>query len=126
MTHSALNGDALAGLLSFIPLFEQGLFREASSQYVSTGHYSPPAEELLEKLRSAGLAEENFDWMGWIEQARPYLQAPESIGSASLDQVAKLVALATTADRFNKSLFPHLCSSGVLYHLLLRIRALCP
>ena len=116
--------DSLNAVLAFIPLFEDGSFKETSSLYVSTGEAGPHAIELQAKLRDLGLVPEGFDWMSWIEQARPYLQDPSSISSAGREDVARLVAMAVESGRFNKSLFPHLCSSGVLHQLLLRLRVL--
>lgn len=116
--------NTINAALSFLPLFEAGVFKESSSHYVVTGECPPHARDLLRSLAALGLTPEGFDWMSWIEQARPYLQHPESIALADADKVARLTAMAVQSDLFNKSLFPHLCSSGVLYHLLLRLRAL--
>ena len=125
MTPTPTEENNLTALLAFIPLFEEGAFKDASSLYVSTGEYPPHARELLEKLRSLHIAQENFDWLAWTDSARPYLQEPLKISTASFDDIAKLAAIAVDAQKFNKSLFPHLCSSGFLHQLLIRIRTLC-
>ncbi len=124
MANPPLSPPALDAVLAFIPLFEDGVFKETSSVYVSTGEYAPHARELQKKLRELAIAPDGFDWMSWVQQARPYLQNPESISSANAEDVSRLVAMAVESERFNKSLFPHLCSSGVLHHLLLRLRSL--
>jgi Family of unknown function (DUF6508) len=118
------SSNSFSDLESFIPLFEAGIFKEASSLYVSTGEYLPQATDLLAKLRASNIALADFDWLTWVAEARPYLQNPSQIASASFDDVAKLTTIAIHSDKFNKSLFPHLCSSGFLHQLLLRIRAL--
>ena len=117
--------DTLNAILGFIPLFEEGVFDQASSVYITTGEYPSHVRELLSLLTALEIHPEGFDWMSWIEQARPYLQDPARIAEADAEAVSRLTALAVQSDRFNKSLFPHLCSSGVLHQLLLRLRALC-
>lgn len=117
--------DALNAALAFIPLFEEGVFENASSVYITTGEYPLHVKELLSILTALEIHPEGFDWMSWIDQARPYLQDPKKISEADAEVVSRLTALAVQSDRFNKSLFPHLCSSGVLHQLLLRLRVLC-
>jgi hypothetical protein len=127
-SHDALNGpshDALNAALAFIPIFEEGVFENASSVYITTGEYPLHVKELLSLLTALEIQPDGFDWMSWIDQARPYLQDPKKISEADAEAVSRLTALAVQSDRFNKSLFPHLCSSGVLHQLLLRLRTLC-
>lgn len=124
MTPSAYPPEILQSLLEYIPNFEQGEFKDSSSLYITTGEYPPAARDLQNKLRACGLTLPDFDWLTWVDNARPYLQDPETLKTASLDEVKKLITVAAHAERFNKSFFPHLCSSGFVHQLLLRMRAL--
>ena len=108
-------------LFSFIPLFESGAFKDAHSLYITSGECPTPLRDLQDKLQQSGLASPDFDWMGWIDQARPFLQSPEKILSVEDSQLEKLISLAAYSDRFNKSFFPHLCSSGFMEALLKRL-----
>lgn len=113
--------NQLESLLSFIPVLEGQLLKDAHSTYISTGEYPPQVRDLQQQLKSSGLADDDEDWLAWAEQAQPYLQSPEKILAASSNDLSKLVALATFSEKFNKSLFPHLCSSGFMEMLLKRI-----
>jgi len=121
---SASDPEILQSLFAFIPNFEQGEFKESSSLYITTGEYPPAARDLQNKLKASGLTLPNFDWLTWVDNARPYLQQPETLQAASLDDMKKLITVAAHADQFNKSLFPHLCASGFMHQLLLRMRTL--
>lgn len=114
---------AMERLLEFIPVLESGALNDAHSVYITTGEYPPPIRDLHKELKTAALAPEAHDWLGWVEQARPYLQDPRKIQSADEETLSRLLALATHSERFNKSLFPHLCSSGFMLHLLLKLKA---
>ena len=124
MSNAADQATSVTRLLDFIEPLEAGQLKDASSIYISTGECPPAARDLQGKLRNSGLPLRDFDWLAWVAEARPYLQSPETLENASLDDVRKLVTVAVHSDMFNKSLFPHLCSSGFMQHLLLRIRAL--
>jgi hypothetical protein len=91
--------------------------------YITTGEYPPPVRDMKEAFKLAALAPESHDWLAWVDQARQYLQDPKKIETTDEETFSRLLALATHSERFNKSLFPHLCSSGFLLHLLLRLRA---
>jgi hypothetical protein len=114
---------AIERLLQFIPLLESGTLNDAHTVYITTGDYPPPIRDLHKEFKTAALASESHDWLGWAEQARPYLQEPTKIQTADDDTFTRLLALATQSEKFNKSLFPHLCSSGFMLHLLLRLKA---
>lgn len=114
---------AIAHLLTFIPLLESGALTEVHTAYITTGEYAPPVRDLLQAFKAANLAPESHDWVAWSDQARPYLQEPARITSADDETFARLLSLATFSERFNKSLFPHLCASGFMLHLLKRLQA---
>jgi hypothetical protein len=73
-------------------------------------------------MKGSGVCSQDVDWMGWIEELRPFLQAPEKILSADVTTVTKLCAMAANAEKLNKSFFPHLCSSGFMVMLLKRLK----
>jgi len=114
---------AIERLLEFIPLLESGALKEVHTAYITTGEYPAPVRDLLQGFKLAALAPESHDWLAWSEQARPYLQDPERIESSDDETFSRLLSLATYSERFNKSLFPHLCASGFMLHLLRRLRA---
>jgi hypothetical protein len=119
-----MDENSLEKLLSYIPRLESGSLAEAQAVYLSTGDYLPELVELEQDLKAAKFHLESFDWLAWADEARPYLQEPARIEEADADTVRKLMTLAANAGRFNKSLLPHLCVSGFLVHLLVRVRAL--
>lgn len=112
----------LEQLLAFIPVLESGALKEARSSYISTGDYDPQVSDLQSALKNSGLCPNEVDWLVWADQARPFLQTPEAILSADAATVERLVALATYSERFNRSFFPHLCSSGFMLMLLKKLR----
>ncbi len=112
----------LHALFNFIPILESGALKDAHSVYISTGEYQPQMQDLQRCLKQSGLSSEDIDWMGSIDQARPFLQQPESILTADPSMVKTLVALATYSEQVNKSFFPHLCSSGFMLMLLKRLK----
>jgi hypothetical protein len=121
--HSPIQEGAIERILEFIPLLESGALNDAHTVYITTGEYPPPIRDLHKQLKTAALAPESHDWLTWTEQARPYLQEPKKIEATDDETFSRLLALATHSERFNKSLFPHLCSSGFMLHLLLRLKA---
>jgi hypothetical protein len=117
-----MTAGSLHDLFAFIPVLESGALNEAHSAYITTGEYPPPVRDLYECLKKSGVASNEIDWMAWVDQARPFLQSPEKILAADTETVDKLLSLATFAERFNKSFFPHLCSSGFMLMLLKRMQ----
>jgi hypothetical protein len=109
-------------LLAFIPILESGALKDAHSSYISSGDYDPQVSDLQSVLKESGLCPDEVDWLAWVDEARPFLQTPETILSADAASVERLVALATYSERFNRSFFPHLCSSGFMLMLLRRLR----
>ena len=118
----SMDEAALTRLFDCIPLLETDGLRDAHSVYITTGEYSPQVRDLQECVKGSRLCSEDVDWMGWTEELRPFLQAPEKILSADAATVAKLFAMATNAERLNNSFFPHLCSSGFMLMLLKRLK----
>jgi hypothetical protein len=112
----------LQQLFNYIPVLESGALKDAHSIYISTGEYQPQVKDLQICLKQSGLSSEHVDWMGSIDQARPFLQKPEAILSADSATVETLTALATYSEKLNKSFFPHLCSSGFMLMLLKRLK----
>jgi hypothetical protein len=117
-----MTSQDLQALFNFIPILESGVLKDAHSVYISTGEYQPQVKDLQGCLKQSGLASEDVDWMGSIDQARPFLQKPEDIMAADLSTVQMLVALAAYSEKLNKSFFPHLCSSGFMLMLLKRLK----
>lgn len=115
--------DNLQTLFHFIPILESGALKDAHSVYIATGEYQPQVKDLQTCLKQSGLSAGDVDWMGAIDQARPFLQQPETILSANPPTVQILLALATHSEQVNKSFFPHLCSSGFMEMLLKRLKA---
>ena len=109
-------------LFDFIPLLETDGLRDAHSLYITTGEYSPQVRDLQECIKGSGLCSQDVEWMGWIEELRPFLQAPEKILSTDATTVTKLCAMAANAEKLNRSFFPHLCSSGFMVMLLKRLK----
>jgi hypothetical protein len=117
--------EPFAALFQLVEPLEQGECTNAQSLYVTTGEYQPLALQIKRELEKTELAIESFDWLTWIEEARPYLQEPTKLSHASLEEVRKLVTLAINSERYNASFLPYLCSSGFMLSLIKRIRALC-
>lgn len=117
--------EPFAALFQLIDPLESGECTNAQSLYVTTGEYQPIALEVRRELEKTGLAIEDFDWLTWIDEARPYLQEPNKLDHAPLEEVKKLVSLAVNSERYNASFLPYLCSSGFMLSLIKRIRALC-
>jgi len=113
--------DPLEALLAYIPILQAQLLKDAHSIYISTGEYPPQVRDLQQQLKKSCLAQNDEEWLTWAEEAQPYLQDPEKILSADPESFSKLIALATFSEKFNRSLFPHLCSSGFIEMLLRRI-----
>ena len=118
-----MSEESVETLFKFIPLLESGAFKDAHSLYITSGECPEPLQELQRALQQSGLADPAFDWIGWIDQARPFLQSPQKVLSSEDSELEKLISLAAYSDRFNRSFFPHLCSSGFMESLLKRIRA---
>jgi hypothetical protein len=116
--------EPFTSLFQFIEPLERGECNDAQSIYVTTGEHSPLASAIQGELEKTGLAIPDFHWLAWIEEARPYLQDPERVEHASLEEVKKLVTMAVHADQFNASFLAHLCASGFMLSLIRRIRAL--
>lgn len=117
--------EPFAALFQFLEPLERGECNDAQSIYVTMGEYPPIVCAIKTELEKTGLAIPNFNWLAWVDEARPYLQHPEKLEHASLEEVKKLVTLAIHADQFNASLLAHLCASGFMLSLIRRIRALC-
>jgi hypothetical protein len=117
--------EPFAALFHFIEPLERGECNDAQSIYVTTGEPPPVVRAIQIELEKTGLAIPDFKWLAWVDEARPYLQNPEKLEHASLEEVKKLVTLAVHADQFNSSLLAHLCASGFMLSLIRRIRALC-
>jgi len=117
--------EPFASLFHIIEPLERGECDAAQSIYVTTGESPPLVSTIKKELEKTGLAIPDFQWLGWIDEARPYLQTPEKLEHASLEEVKKLVTLAVHADQFNASFLAHLCASGFIVSLIRRIRALC-
>jgi hypothetical protein len=117
--------EPFAALFRLIEPLERGECTDAQSLYVTTGEYQPLALEIQRELEKTGLAIEAFDWLTWIDEARPYLQEPSKLEHVSLEEVKKLVTLAVNSEKFNSSFLAYLCSSGFMLALIRRIRALC-
>ena len=117
-----MTGSDPQKLFDFIPLLEGGALNDAHSIYISTGEYQPLLRELQGTLKESGLGAKGIDWMASIDMARPFLQSPNEILSASGEIVEILLALAINSEEFNKSFFPHLCSSGFMLNLLKRVQ----
>ncbi len=117
--------EPFASLFHLIEPLERGECDAAQSIYVTTGESPPLVSTIKTELEKTGLAIPDFQWLGWIDEARPYLQTPEKLEHASLEEVKKLVTLAVHADQFNASFLAHLCASGFIVSLIRRIRALC-
>lgn len=114
--------ERLEALFKFIPALESSALKDAHSVYITTGEYSPPVRDLHHCLTSLALGAENTDWLGAVDQARPYLQDPEKILTADSATLDRLISIATYSEKFNKSLFPYLCSSGFMLALLRRMQ----
>ena len=117
--------EPFASLFHLIEPLERGECDAAQSIYVTTGESPPLVSTIKTELEKTGLAIPDFQWLGSIDEARPYLQTPEKLEHASLEEVKKLVTLAVHADQFNASFLAHLCASGFILSLIRRIRALC-
>jgi hypothetical protein len=117
--------EPFASLFHLIEPLERGECDAAQSIYVTTGESPPLVSTIKTELEKTGLAIPDFQWLGWIDEARPYLQTPEKLEHASLEEVKKLVTLAVHADQFNASFLAYLCASGFILSLIRRIRALC-
>jgi hypothetical protein len=117
--------EPFATLFQFIEPLERGECDDAQNIYVTTGEYPPLVPAIKTALDRTGLAIPDFDWLAWVDEARPYLQNPVKLQHASLEEVKKLVTLAVYADKFNASFLPHLFASGFMLSLIRRIRALC-
>ena len=113
---------SLKRLFDLIQLLETDGLRDVHSVYITTGEYSPQVRDLQGCMKGSGLCPQDVDWMGWIEELRPFLQSPEKILSADAATVTKLVVVAANAERLNQSFFPHLCSSGFMLMLLKRLK----
>lgn len=111
-------------LLAFIPLFEEGIFKDAESQYLSTGEYLPEMEDFVRVVRESGLVKEDFDWLEWIDEAANYMREPQEIVDADFETVQRLATVLVKSGDFNRELLPFLCAKGTAYQLLLRLRAL--
>ncbi len=114
---------AVERLIGFIPLLESGALRDVHTAYITTGEYPAPLRDLQITFKTAALAPESDNWLAWSEQARPYLQQPERIALSDAETFSRLLSIATHSERFNRSLFPHLCASGFMLHLLKRLQA---
>ena len=119
-----MNNAALEKLISYIPVLDSNILKEAPSIYVSTGTFVPPIDDLRADLIAALEPYNKFDWKYDLEIYQRYLQDPQEIHKVDADMAEKLITLAATADNFNKSLFPELCSSGFILQLLRRLRSL--
>ena len=115
--------DRFEALFKFIPILESDALKDAHSVYITTGEYPSPVRDLRDQLKAARLGTDDASWLSWVDQARPFLQEPSKILEADAVTLEKLLSIATHSEKFNKSLFPHLCSSGFMLALLKRMQA---
>ena len=118
-----MTSDRFEALLKFIPILESDALKDAHSVYITTGEYPAPVRDLQEQLKATKLGSEDADWLSSVDLARPYLQEPSKILDADSATLDRLISIATYSEKFNKSLFPHLCSSGFMLALLKRMQA---
>lgn len=118
-----MTSDRFEALLKFIPILESDALKDAHSVYITTGEYPAPVRDLQEQLKATKVGSEDADWLSSVDLARPYLQEPDKILDADSATLDRLISIATYSEKFNKSLFPHLCSSGFMLALLKRMRA---
>jgi len=118
-----MTNERFEALFKFIPVLESEALKDAHTVYITTGEYAPPVRDLQQCLKAVGLGADDADWISSVARARPFLQHPGTIESADSSTLDMLISIATYSEKFNKSLFPHLCSSGFMLALLKRMQA---
>jgi hypothetical protein len=86
----------------------------------------PTAESFRTAVGRGGWIVVGFDWMTWLgtEEGAAFRDAPESLATASVDDLAKLITAIVRSDRFVEGSLVGAFESGLLARIAQRAAAL--
>jgi len=110
--------ESVQRILSFLPAFERGEFKDAIDLYMKSGQNPPQVDELICAVYRSGLVFP-FNWGGWNWRG-----ALQTIDNADVLTLRKLMTAFVRGDRFSGGAMPGLCADGSVQRVLDRLRVI--
>jgi hypothetical protein len=107
--------ESIQQILSFLPAFERGDFRDAHDFYMQSGQNPPRVDELISAVYRSGFVFP-FDWIAWDKRG-----ALRAIDTADVLTLRKLMTAFVRGDRFHGGAMPRLCADGTVQKVLHRL-----
>lgn len=83
--------------------------------------YSDDLKRFMSILRNEGFVAPSFDWAGWRNEAQRYIDDPDTLESADLATIQKLLTTHVRLDRFNGGHFAEMIENGHIQAILDRL-----
>ena len=123
MTHP----DPVAAIMRFQQLFDSPgyIFGQIVSPPGQWGYaaMSPDVDEFVQALYDNGWVEP-FDWPSFQDQAEKYFENPDSLATADLETLRKLLTLHVRKERFCDGHLLAMFDAGHIQAILRRLRAI--
>lgn len=109
-------------ILSFLPFFEElfSLRPEDQEKQLASSDKIPT---FLQVLYDEGFMY-RFDPSSWIDQANKFLENPDKIDEAELDDLRKLVTTYGDKNHFDSGILAGLIKTGLIVRILQRVKVL--
>ncbi len=122
-----LSAEAIAEVLSLLPLLESGqsLYRMHDVPSLDPYVYSPALFRWLTVV-GRGPFPLRFDWPQWLDQAKALDADPALIAQADLPTLRKLLTTYLRTERFTSGTLARIIEHGQLLAILQRLKALNP
>jgi hypothetical protein len=112
-------------VLCFLPVFQADGFRfgdwDSEGQGLPEYALSPDAGSFVECLYDNGWIVP-FDWTEWQERAEQFVNKPQSLETASLGDLCRLLTTHVRKDRFCEGHLASMFESGHLTAILVRLQ----
>lgn len=116
--------ESIDRVIAFLPLIEgkrEELFRVDTSQSMLDPYvYDEIVDQLVSALYAGGFVV-SFDWPGWQQQAKEYVDNPHSLASANLKTLQKLLTTHVRKERFASGHLASILRNGHLAAILNRL-----
>lgn len=105
-------------MLTFLPAFERGEFKNAHDQYLESGFNPANVDALVDEFYDSGFVFP-FNWIDWDRR-----RVLEAIDSADIQTLRKLLTAFIRQDRFSGGTMAAACASGSVQRVLQRLSKL--
>jgi hypothetical protein len=122
-THPDFTTASVDRMLAFLPEFERGDFASADRHFQQTGRYLPQVERLCREVYSSGFVFP-FDWLAWKREEAQSALTTEAVAQADTLSLRKIMTACVRQDRLCGGFLPYVCSSGLVWRVLERLREL--